>query len=265
MKKYAITLLTLALGLILTSCFNSTNDEDEKFRRGWELTWEDNFDKELNAAEWSKIPIGKQHRYRYMSPDDALYVLQDGNLVLRGLANQQGDEELPFLTGGITRSGVKANEIKRIEVRMKINPTPGATPYISLIPANSEENISIDIMQQYGSDEFIYQSISSEYTTTHGMPDNPPSSALVKVNPIQYHVYGVENYPDSLVFYVNGTRTKKYPKIPTDIPGQFPFNELDLNLLIGLRLNKDTNTDNLPADVFIDWVRYYEPEVVEAE
>ena len=93
------------------------------------------------------------------------------------------------------------------------------------------------------------------------MPDNPPSSALVGVNPSQFHTYGVESYPDSIVFFVDNNRTKKYPKILTDIPGQFPFNEVDLDLFIGIRLNKDTEVSELPADLFIDWVRYYEPEI----
>jgi beta-glucanase (GH16 family) len=94
------------------------------------------------------------------------------------------------------------------------------------------------------------------------MPDNPPSSALVGVNPIEYHIYGVEKYPDSVVFYVDGTRTKKYPRIPTKIPGQFPFNDLDFDLYIGLRLDKDTDHAGLPVDFYIDWVRFYEPNSV---
>ncbi len=265
MKKYTITALSIFLVLTLSSCFSSTSIEDEKYRKGWTLAWEDDFDELLNEAEWSKTQRGKQHRYRYMSSDDALYVLQDGKLVLRGLANQSDDDDLPFITGGITREGVKANEVKRIEVRVKINPTVGATPYISLIPTSGEDNISIDLMQQYGVDEFIYQSVSSEYTTTQGMPDNPPSSALVQVDPMEYHIYSVEKYADSLVFYIDGMRAKKYPRIPTDIPGQFPYNDLDFDLFLGLRINKDTDPTILPADMFIDWVRYYEPETVEAE
>ena len=92
------------------------------------------------------------------------------------------------------------------------------------------------------------------------MPDNPPSSSLIGVDPNMYHIYGVEKYPDSVVFFVNGTRTKKYPRIPTDIPGQFPYDGLDFNLYMGLRMNKDADSLSFPAEMHIDWVRYYEPD-----
>ena len=258
-----ITFLVVLLGALLISCTQQGN-EDDKYRKGWSLVWEDNFDKQLDQSAWSKITRGKQHMYRYMSDSSALYISEDENLILKGIANPSGDEKLPFLTGGITREGVKANETKRIEARVRINGTLGATPYISLVPDTDEDNIVVDVLEQYGNDDFIYQSVTSEYTTTHGMPDNPPSSALVGVSPLEYHIYGVEKYPDSIVFFVDGMRTRKYPRIPTDIPGQFPFNDMDMNLLIGLRLNHDTDSSVLPAEVYVDWVRYYEPNTKEA-
>ena len=262
MNKNIILLITL-LGVILSSCFQQYNNDDT-YRKGWSLEWEDNFDDQLDQSTWSKISRDKQHMYRYMSDSSALYILDDGNLILKGIANPSDDKSLLFLTSGIIREGVKANETKRIEARIRINAKVGASPYISLVPDTGEENIMIDIIDQYGDDKFIYQSVTSEYTTTQGMPDNPPSSALVGVNPMEYHIYGVEKYPDSVVFFVDGMRTKKYPRIPTEIPGQFPFNDMDLKLLIGLRLSKDTDPSVLPAEVYIDWVRYYEPNTEEA-
>lgn len=257
-----IIYFVLLLGVLLSSC-SQKNKEDEYYRKGWTLAWEDNFDKKLDLTQWSKIQRGKQHMYRYMNDTSALYITKGGNLILKGIADPSGSNNFPFLTGGITREGFKANDIKRIEARVRVNGKVGATPYITLVPASGEENISIDIMEQYGNDDFVYHSVSSEYTTTQGMPDNPTSSVLVGVNPMNYHIYGVEKYPDSIVFYVDGMRTKKYPRILTEIPGQFPFNELDMNLLIGLRLNHDTDPSVLPAEFHIDWVRYYEPKTEE--
>lgn len=259
-KNNTILGMVFVLAVGLASCGGQKNDGQEKFRKGWTLTWEDNFDKGAGLAHWSKIPRTKQIMNKYMSNNDALYVLEDGLLVLRGVENVGENAEVPFLTGGITREGVKRNSVNRIEVRARMNPVTGAVPFITLLPSDITENISIEIMERYGYDEFIYQSVTSEYTTTQGMPDNPPSSALVGINPNQYHIYGVETYPDSVVFFVDNNRTKKYPRILTDIPGQFPFNDLDLDLFIGVRLNKEVNAEELPVDLFIDWVRYYEPE-----
>ena len=256
------TFLIILLGAIFSSCFQQY-DKDDTYREGWSLEWEDNFDKQLDQTAWSKISRDKQHNYRYMSDSSALYIIEDGNLLLKGIVNPSDEKDLPFLTGGIIREGVKANEAKRIEARVRINAKVGASAYISLVPDTGEDNILIDIIDQYGNDKFVYQSVTSEYTTTQGMPDNPPSSALVGVNPLEYHIYGVEKYPDSIVFFVDGTRTKKYPRIPTEIPGQFPFDDLDMDLYIGLRLNHDTDPSALPAEVHIDWVRYYAPETEE--
>lgn len=259
MKRYLIITVIIATAT-MSSCFQQYNDDDT-YRKGWTLSWQDDFDKLPDESVWSKTSRGKKHMYRYMSDNEALYELQDGNLVLKGMVDPEGNEKLPFLTGGINTEAFNASDIKRIEVRARINPTSGVTPFITLVPKNSSDNILIDILEQYGTDKFVYQSITSEYTTTEGMPDNPPSSALVGVNPSEYHIYGVEKYPDSLVFYVDGSRTKKYPRILTKIPGQFPFNDLDFVLHIGLRLYKDTNLEKLPVDFYVDWVRFYEPEV----
>ncbi|WP_286856306.1 glycoside hydrolase family 16 protein [Proteiniphilum sp. UBA5431] len=261
------TILVAALVFVtgLISCSEQKGNEDEKFRKGWALAWEDDFNGKLNEDEWSKSPRGKTHMSLYMSSNDALYVMQEGNLVLRGVANNADTEAIPFLTGGITREGVKKGSVSRIEVKARMNPVEGATPFVTLLPADGTKNIAIDVMERYSLDEFVYQSVTSEYTTTEGMPDNPPSSALVGVNPNEYHIYGVEKYPDSLVFFVDNIRTKKYPRILTHIPGQFPFDDMEFNIFIGIRLNKETDPAALPADMFIDWVRYYEPESVVAK
>ena len=259
MNRILHLLLTIMFVAGLYSCTGQKENNEEKARKGWTLVWEDDFDKSLNTNIWSKIPKGKLHMARYMSQHDGLYLIQEGNLILRALVNSTPNDTMPYLTGGITKEGVKMNEVSRIEIRARMNPAMGATPYFSLLPADRAKNITIDFMERYGVDEFVYQSVSSEYTTTEGMADNPPSSALVGVNPNLYHIYSVEKYPDSLVFFVDAIRTKKYPRILTDMPGQFPFDDQDFDLFLGIRLNKDTDPAGLPADLLIDWVRVYEP------
>jgi hypothetical protein len=266
MKKTTLLLLTLALFSGIISCTGQKEESDDKFRKGWELVWEDDFNKGLNENEWSKILKGEQFMNRYASTHDALYLSQDGNLVLRALPNSVPNDKMPFLTGGITREGMKSGKVSRIEVRVRVNPAEGATHYLSLLPVDqSKNNISIDFMEHYGMDEFVYQSVTSEYTTTLGLAENPPSSSLIGVNPVEYRIYGVEKYPDSLVFFMDDTRTRKYPRVLTDLSGQFPFDEQDFDLFLGIRLNKDADPEQLPADMLIDWVRVYEPKVDEEE
>ncbi|ULB33264.1 glycoside hydrolase family 16 protein [Proteiniphilum propionicum] len=252
-------ILQFTILLLLASFFSCSDkkDDPEKYRKGWILVWEDNFTDSSDPSVWKKIPRGKHPMNKYMSENSFLYIHQDGNLVLRGMQNLSESSAIPFLTGGITREGFKENETGRIEIRASINPASGAWTFIRLLPENRKENIAINIMEQYNYDDFIYQSVTTEYTTIKKMTDNPPSTMIVGVNPARYHIYGVEKYPDSLVFYVDGVRTRKYPRILTQITGQFPFNDQDLNLHIGICINKETDSDALPVDMFIDWVRYY--------
>lgn len=256
-----ITIVAFMGGLI--ACSGQKSDPD-KYREGWTLVWEDDFNSKTGLTDWSKIPRGKQLMDRYMSDNEALYHVEDGYLVLRGVKNISENAEIPFLTGGITRQGTKKNGVNRIEVRARMNPVGEVVPFISLLPSDGSENIAIDIMKRFGYDEFFYQSVTSHYTTTEGMTDNPPSNALVIVSPSRFHTYGVETYPDSIVFFVDNKRTKTYPRISTDISGQFPFNELDLDLSIGIRMNNDPEPSELPVEMYVDWVRYYQPERADA-
>lgn len=263
MKRNVFLVMFLTLIIMFFSACTGQNKED-KTRKGWTLVWDDDFNAETGLASWSKIERGKLPMNRYMSDKEGLYVFADGKLVLRGLGNSAEDTDLPFLTGGITRKEViKQNQVCRIEVRAQLHPVAGAVPFVSFLPSDGTENISIHVMEQFDLDNYIYQSLTSEYTTTLKMFDNPPSSSLVRVNPTQYQIYGIEMYADSVIFFVDNQRTKKYPRILTDMPGQFPFADLDFDLFIGVRLNKETNPSDLPADMIIDWIRYYEPAIEE--
>lgn len=79
MRKYLIAILIIATA-ILSSCFRQYNNDDT-YRKGWTLAWEDDFDEFSNESVWSKTPRDKQHSFRYMSDSESLYKLQDGNLV----------------------------------------------------------------------------------------------------------------------------------------------------------------------------------------
>jgi len=132
MTRNTILVMILALTAGLVACTGQKSDPD-KFRKGWTLAWEDDFDGKTGLTAWSKIPRGKQHMSRYMSDNEALYILEDGLLVLRGVENAGNNAEIPFLTGGITRQGVKKNSVSRVEVRARMNPVAGAVPFVSLL------------------------------------------------------------------------------------------------------------------------------------
>lgn len=258
MKNRLILLFGAILCLGFVSC--SGSQKADKSKKGWTLVWEDDFDKsELNDAIWSKIPAGEKSLDRYMSDNNSLYVFQDGKLVLRGF--RKGDVEAnTFITSGITTQGKKKITNGRLEVRAKLNASPGTVSYITLKLADQDEYTAVGVMDRYGVDKYIYQSVSSSYTKLDGMADNPPSSFLVGIDPIDYHTYSVEFYKDSVVFFVDEMRTKKYPRILTDMQGQFPFYDKDFSLFLGVGIQSSFDVTEKPVDLFVDWVRFYEPE-----
>lgn len=264
MKKYFLLAIVPAMLLNAVSCSEQkkTAPKDDK----WTLVWEDDFKgKQLDTTQWAKIPRGKSDWNKYMSDYDGLYVVEDGNLVLRGIQNNiLPNDTAPFLTGGIYTKDKRTFGLGRLEIKAKLNPVKGAWPAFWMLPKEGKwpDGGEIDIMERLSHDKLIYQTVHSRYTQTDSLRVNPPASSIVGMNPDSYNVYAVEKYRDSLVFYVNEIRTKNYPRIVTNHEGQFPFADEEFYLLLDMQLGGSwvgsVNPAELPAEMRIDWVRYYE-------
>ena len=95
----------------------------------------------------------------------------------------------------------------------------------------------VDIMERLNHDSIVYQTVHSHYTYTLGIENNPKHGSTISINPEDFNVYGVDFWPDSLVFHVNGKRNFVYPRIETEQEGQFPFN-IPQYLLIDMQLGR---------------------------
>ena len=91
-------------------------------------------------------------------------------------------------------------------------------------------------MERLNNDTIAYQTVHSAYTYTLGIKDNPKQGGIGFINRDDYNVYSVEMYQDSLVFFINETRTFAYPRIETDKEGQFPFTDKKFYLLLDMQL-----------------------------
>ena len=91
---------------------------------------------------------------------------------------------------------------------------------------------------------------------------NNDTIAYQTVHSAYYNVYSVEMYQDSLVFFINETRTFAYPRIETDKEGQFPFTDKKFYLLLDMQLGGSwvgaVDSSDLPVEMEIDWVRFYQ-------
>ena len=73
----------MGLVCLVSACKTSVKSKE------WKLVWVENFDQKNSFDEsvWTKIPRGTSDWNNYMSYYDSCYAMQDGNLILRGIAN----------------------------------------------------------------------------------------------------------------------------------------------------------------------------------
>ena len=257
MRRYDLIGL-ISLFCLLAACTPSQPE--------WRLVWEENFDQinDFDPAVWSKIPRGTADWNNYMSDFDSLYEMRNGNLVLRGIQNlTQTQDTAPFLTGGVYTKGKMGFMDGRLEIKAKLNGATGAWPAFWLLPQEGQWPMGgeIDIMERLNYDNIAYQTVHSHYTYDLGFKTTPPQGSTGPIHPEAYNVYAVEMYADSLCFFINDQHTFTYPRIETDQEGQFPFHQpfyLLLDMQLGGSWVGAVDPTELPVEMSIDWVRFYQ-------
>ena len=246
--------------LLLTGCSQKSNEP-------WKLVWSEEFDQTdtFDHSVWSKTPRSHPDWCNYMTDLDTCYAMEDGNLVLRGIvATDELDGSVPFLTGGIWSKEKKLFGNGRMEIRAKVDDATGAWPAIWLLPEKENWPFAgeIDIMEHLNYDSVAYQTVHSNYTYNHGRVGHPKATHTHLINNNEYNIYAVERYNDSIKFYINDTHTFTYPRIETDIEGQFPFDECPFYIVLSMQLGGvwvgEVDPNDLPAEMHVDWIRFYE-------
>ena len=234
-------------------------------KNGWKLAWEETFDQAtFDTAVWSKIPRGQSDWCRHMSSHPDCYAMKDGHLVLRGIMNPAPEQDTArFITGGLYTKDKKAFYGGRLEIRAKLQAAQGAWPAIWLLPETGKwpDSGEIDILERLNHDDFVYQTVHTNYTYVQQQTDNPPHSAKAPIKTDDYNIYTVEILPEQLIFSVNGEQTFVYPRITTDRPGQYPFGS-PYYLLVDMQIEGDwvgkADPAQYPIEMNVDWVRFYD-------
>lgn len=233
----------------------------------WKLVWKDDFRKGgfLDPAKWSKIPRGGADWNNYMSSRDDLYEVKDGNLILRGIVNDRPDQDTAqYITGGVwTKDKFSVMEGK-VEIRAKLGEASGSWPAFWMLSQEDKyghypKNGEVDIMEHLNYDSVVYQTIHSYYTLNLKQ-DTPQRYTTVPIDREGYNTYGVEFRPDKIVFTVNGQATLTYPKIETNLEGQFPFDQayyLLMDMQLGGNWVGGVDPATLPVQMEIDWVKVW--------
>jgi len=268
----------IACCLLLLSCIPSfakenKTDKGNKYRLVWQEDFKGNT---FDGKSWSKIPRGNADWNRHMSDDARLYEVKDGKLILYGANNdgsyrydmkgngEQATDTARFVTGGLFTKDKRNIKYGKVEVKAKLGKARGAWPAIWMLPddgAKWPDGGEIDIMEHLNYDSIAYQTVHTYYTYVLKEDQNPPHSAVGKIDPDGYNVYAVEILPDKLVYSINGKTTFSYPRIETEKKGQYPFGG-PFYLLIDMQVEGGWVGKAVPAELpvkmEIDWVKMYQ-------
>lgn len=268
----------LALGVILlSSCKvldSGTNTQyihvqkEGKENKKWKLIWEDQFNGNvIDSNKWSKIAPGQSDWNKHMSSHSECYNQSDGKLYLKGIKNPDTlTDPRPYFTGGVYTKGKFAFQYGKIEIRAKLECAQGAWPAIWMLAEKNKYgkypmNGEIDIMEHLNSDSIIYQTTHSHYTLNLKQKDNPPHSGTAKLNINDFNSFGLEWYPDKLVFTLNGVETFRYPRKKDVDPSQWPYDQpfyVMIDQQLGGSWVGKINLSQLPVQMIIDWVKVYQ-------
>lgn len=236
---------------------------------GWKLTFCDGFNTgRLDSTVWSRIGRGTADWDNTQDPrDPRLVTFRDGCIVLRGIVNDHPErDKAPHLTGGIWSKDKRAFDCgqkgARFVVRARLHGAQGAWPAIWLMPFDNgpwPTGGEIDIMERLSHDNIIHQTVHSTYTRKHG---GQKHSQTTPFNPEVFNEYGVDLYPDSLVFHINGTPTFTYRRDTSlsDELGQFPFfrpQHFRIDQQLGGGWVGKVKNEQLPVEMEVDWVKHY--------
>ncbi|WP_242203077.1 glycoside hydrolase family 16 protein [Aestuariivivens insulae] len=273
MTKFIIVLFALVLVNCNTSRSVITDEyifvqKDTLQTSKWQVVWEDHFDQShIDTTKWAKIPPNKADWGNYMSDSPDCYSISNGKLHLKGIVNPDTiADSRPFLTGGIYSKGKFAFQYGKIEIRAKLESAKGAWPAIWLLAEQKKygkypRNGEIDIMEHLNFDNIVYQTVHSYYTLELKQKEHPLYYKTANINPDDFNTYGLEWYPDQLVFTVNGKIAHTYPKLEGADPTQWPFDQ-PFYILIDQQLGGswvgDVEPNDLPVNMIIDWVKVYQ-------
>lgn len=258
--RIIVTLIFSSSVLLLASCVSQKKMQKPR------LKWEENFDQaaSFDTTRWSKIPRGKPDWQKYMSDFDSCYAMRNGKLILRGIVNNSlPNDTARYLTGGVYTKDKVAFGFGRLEIYAKLNGARGAWSAFWLLSQGMgwPDGGEIDIMERLNADSIAYQTVHSHYTFDLKMKE-PKQGSTGLINPHDFNNYAVELHKDSLVFFINNKRTFSYPRIQTDKEGQYPFDKYKYYLLLDMQLGGSwvgkVEPADLPVEMEIDWVRFYE-------
>ncbi|GAC1656861.1 MAG: hypothetical protein NVS4B3_22910 [Gemmatimonadaceae bacterium] len=253
-------------GAALCACggYHGASRSDPDFPRAanqakWELAWADEFDgPTLDTTSWIAVDgaVNVNSELEYYSPGDVY--LENGSLVLRSREQSLGGRRY---TSGAVRTGTKHTVRigNAIEWRTQIPTGKGiwpanwlvTTPCDGLAGCGGSWPPEIDVMEIRGS--VPNNNLMTHWWGTYPGQQHQTSEFGGARLAEGYHIYRVEWFADSILWYIDGSRRAKHTS-------NIPVGNLQLIMNTAVGGDFDGNPDAttvFPQYHRIDYVRVY--------
>lgn len=234
----------------------------------WKLSWSDEFDKpgRPDPTKWGyETGFIRNNESQFYTKDRSENSrVEGGKLIIE--ARKDNFENHPISSASLHTSGLKEFKYGKFEVRAKLPKGRGTWPAIWMLATDIGQVGwpkcgELDIMEHVGYDpNKVHFNIHCQ--AYNHVKKTGKGAAIDFPTPEDWHVYGMEWYPDHIDFFLDGKKSFTYTKERDDID-VWPFDKphyLIINLAIGGGWGGQQGVDDalFPARYEIDYVRYYE-------
>ena len=285
--------ITLFIIFGLADRVTTYNKNQAELPKGWHLVWSDEFDgKKIDETKWDfQLGTGTEYGLENWGNNELQYYrkenayIKNGNLVIEARKqNYKGYDYTSARLRTVKDDGTQlfTKTYGRIEAKIKMPTGNGMWPAFWLLPATDEYGTwassgEIDIMEAkgrlsnriYGTVHFGQPWPGNKYTSDmYKFPETPDQGGTIA----EYHIYSLEWEPGVLRWLVDGNKyfeTSQWWSLgsgqsrPYAYPAPFdkPFYIL-LNLALGGNYDGGVlpEDSDLPAQMFVDWVRVYDKD-----
>lgn len=274
-----IILLIVVAGIFSNACTNNeSNMKSEKSseeQSEWNLVWADEFDGEtLNPEYWNR-QIVRAGRFndewqRYTDSEKNAYV-EDGILILNAIHESDEHGVDQYTSARLNTAGKQSFKYGKIAARIKLPKGEGIWPAFWMLGTNINENGGdtpwpqsgeIDILELYGSKDpavieanIHYADENEQHTMMGAVPYTLPEGDFSD----DFHIFELEWSADSLKWFVDGNQFASV-SITDEVYSEFRKDFfILLNIAVGgTWAGRPNDTTPFPAQMHVDWVRYYQ-------
>lgn len=239
----------------------------------WELVFHDEFNQKNGTLPdptyWSTCPTNPRAVWAsFIVSSPKVAFVRNNMLVLRCLPKpKRGRRSKEMISGAIETRGKFSFLYGRIEARIRTNPHRGNFPAFWMKPEKCPEGSpscgEIDIFESFDTQQRSAHTVHNHWTYVLGHKDSPQHTHDEKLDPSEWHIYGLEWDAREIRWYVDGRLVHRYKKSSDSQAvqqGQWPFDR-DFYIILNQSCRNEPDRDLYDPkhtyETLVDWVRVY--------